>query len=94
MRVKIDRNVCTAQLSFCERCLGKFLREPMGYERHCFEEIVDDGSPQLTVEIHSGDHTTILVLNEEQRLQAAAKGWSYFVDFIPPMYRDDTANKA
>jgi hypothetical protein len=91
MRVKIDRNVCTAQLAFCERCLGKFLREPMGYERHCFEEIVDDGKPELTIEILTGDHRTVLVLSEEERLQAAAQGWSFFVDFIPPMYRDGLA---
>ena len=91
MRVSIKRDVCTAQLAFCEQCLGKFLREPMGYERHCFEEIVDDGSDLLTVEIDSGGHKTVLVLSEEERLQAATEGWSYFVDFIPPIYRDDLA---
>ena len=93
MRVKINRDVCTAQLAFCERCLGKFLREPMGYERHCFEEIIDDGQEDLTVEILSGEHQTVLVLDEEQRLLAATEGWSFFVDFIPEMYRDDLANK-
>ncbi len=89
MRVKINRDVCTAHLAFCEQCLGKFLREPMGYERHCFEEIADDSSEDLTIEIISGDHRTVLVLDEEQRLLAATEGWSYFVDFLPPMYRDE-----
>ncbi len=93
MRVKIDRDVCTAQLAFCEQCLGKFLREPMGYERHCFEEIVDDGKEELTIELVSGGHSTVLTLNEEERLLAATEGWSFFVDFIPPMYRDDPAQK-
>ncbi len=88
MRVKINRDTCSAHLAFCERCLGKFLREPMGYERHCFEELVDDGREELTVEIISGEHRTVLVLNKEQRLLAAIEGWSYFVDFVPPMYRD------
>ena len=43
MRVKINRNLCGAHLAFCERCLGQFLKYPMGYERQCFEELVDDG---------------------------------------------------
>lgn len=88
MRVKINRDTCTAQLAFCEQCLGKFLREPMGYERHCFEELEDDGKEELTLEITSNDYHTVLVLNEEQRLLAAIEGWSYFVDFLPSMYRD------
>ncbi|MBN2472578.1 MAG: hypothetical protein JXN59_17765 [Anaerolineae bacterium] len=90
MYVKINRDVCDAQLAFCERCLGKFLREPMGYERHCFDEIVDDGKDEVTIEIHSGENQTVLVLTEEQRLQAAQEGWSFFVDFIPDMYRGES----
>ena len=39
MRVKLNRNLCDANLAYCERCLGKFLRNPLGYERHCFTEI-------------------------------------------------------
>ncbi len=91
MRVKINRNVCDAQLAFCEQCLGKFLREPMGYERHCFEELEDDGQEALTIELISNDHTTTLVLNPEERQRAAIEGWSFFVDFIPPMYRGEDA---
>ena len=90
MRVKIDRNVCTAQLAFCEQCLGKFLKEPLGYERRCFEELVDDHSDLLTIEIVSGNHKETLVLDEEQRRMAAAEGWSYLVDFEPEFYRDET----
>ncbi len=91
MRVKIDRDVCTAQLAFCERCLGKFLQEPLGYERHCFEEIVDDGQEDLTIEIVSGEDHVVLVLDEAQRLQAAKEGWSFFVPFLPAMYRNGGA---
>jgi len=93
MRVKINRDVCTAQLAFCEQCLGKFLREPMGFERHCFEEIVDDQKPELTIELISENHTETLVLDEEQRKLAATEGWSFFVNFIPSFYRDQPADK-
>jgi hypothetical protein len=89
MRVKINRNVCTAQLAFCEQCLGKFLREPLGYERHCFEEVVDDHSDLLTIELISDDHVETLVLDDEQRKLAAGEGWSFLVDFEPSFYRDN-----
>ncbi|NDJ86529.1 MAG: hypothetical protein GYB66_11630 [Chloroflexi bacterium] len=87
MRVKINRDVCPAHLAFCEQCLGKFLREPLGYERRCFEEIVDDESDILTIEMHSDNYDIVLRLNDEERRLAAGEGWSYFVDFDPSMYR-------
>jgi hypothetical protein len=87
MRVKIDRDVCDSHLAFCERCLGQFLKHPMGYERHCFEEIIDDGSDLLTIELHMGDEDIVLELDEEQRHLVAGEGWAYFVDVAVPMYR-------
>jgi hypothetical protein len=91
MRVKINRNTCTSHLAFCERCLGQFLKYPMGYERHCFEELEDDGSDILTVELHTGDHNIVLELDEAQRLLLAGEGWAKFVDFPVPMYRNEAA---
>jgi hypothetical protein len=88
MRVKINRDLCIAGLSYCERCLGRFLLYPMGYERRCFEELVDDGQEDLTIELHSGDNDVVLVLNEEQRKMASADGWASVVEFAVPMYRD------
>lgn len=90
MYVKINRNVCDHQLPVCERCLGKFLSNPMGYERQCFEEIRDDGSDLLTLDIHTGDHNVRVMLNEEQRKMMAGEGWAAFVDFAVPMYRVTT----
>lgn len=87
MRVKINRNLCTAHLAFCERCLGQFLKYPMGYERRCFEELEDDGKDLLTIELHTSDHDLVLELDETQRKLMAGEGWAYFVDFGVPMYR-------
>lgn len=87
MRVKVNRDSCPATLAFCERCFGKFLMEPMGYERRCFEEIEDDQSDVLTIELHSGGHEVMLTLDEEQRMMMAREGWAYFVDFPVPIYR-------
>jgi hypothetical protein len=87
MYVKINRNVCDHQLPICERCLGRFLNEPMGYERQCFEEIRDDGSDLLTIDMHTGDHEVRLELTEEQRKLMAGEGWASFMDFAVPINR-------
>ena len=50
--------------------------------------IEDDGQDDLTIELHSGDVDRVLVLNEEQRRLIGAEGWSAFVDFDVPMYRN------
>ncbi|MBZ0282974.1 MAG: hypothetical protein K8L97_19700 [Anaerolineae bacterium] len=93
MRVKINRNVCPAHLAFCERCLGQFLKYPMGYERRCFEELEDDGQETLTIELHSGDHDVVLTLDQTQRNLLAGEGWAQFVNFDVPMYRNDVERK-
>lgn len=87
MRVKINRNVCDAHLAFCERCLGRFLLYPEGYERRCFEELEDDGSPDLHIQMHTGDQDLELTLTPDQRKLMAGEGWTAFVDIAVPMYR-------
>jgi hypothetical protein len=89
MRAKLNRNTCHAHLAYCEQFLGEFLRFPMGYEKRCFEEIEDDGSELLTLEITSGEYTRTFVLDEKQREEMAAAGWAYFVDFPVPIYRNE-----
>lgn len=88
MRVKINRNVCDAHLAFCERCLGRFLLYPEGYERRCFEEIEDDGQENLTIDLHTGDQDLHLELTPEQRRFVAGEGWATMVDIAIPMYRN------
>lgn len=88
MYVKINRNVCDHQLPICERCLGRFLANPLGYERQCFEEIRDDGSELLTLDIHTGDSDIHLELDEDQRRMMGAEGWATFLEMGVPMYRN------
>lgn len=76
MYVKLNRDVCGHQIAVCERCLGKFLRYPMGYERQCFEEFIDNGDDELTMDIISGENHYRLVLNAEQREMLAGEGWA------------------
>jgi len=89
MYVKINRNTCPSHLAFCERCLGQFLKFPLGYERRCFEHIEEDGKEELTIDLHTGEEYRRLVLNEEERIMLAYEGWAKAVDFAVPMYRND-----
>jgi hypothetical protein len=90
MRVKVNRNTCPATLSYCERCFGRFLKHPMGYERRCFEEIIDDGDyDHVIIEMTTGPKTITLRLNNEQRRIIAGDGWANFVPFAVPMYRNE-----
>ncbi len=90
MRVKINRNVCDAQLAFCERCLGRFLRYPEGYELRCFEDLQDDGRDILSIELKTGDQTVFVELDEESRRMIAGEGWSSLLNYEVPMYRTKT----
>jgi hypothetical protein len=76
MYVKLNRDVCGHHIATCERCLGKFLRNPMGYERQCFEEFIESDEDILTLDIVSGDNHYRLVLNAEQREMLAGEGWA------------------
>jgi hypothetical protein len=87
MYIKLDRNTCDHQLAICERCLGKVLKDPMGYERQCFLDVVEDGKEELTLEIIDGDTSRVLVLDEEQRLMMAGEGWAKVLDADVAWYR-------
>lgn len=80
MYVKINRNVCDRQIAVCERCLGRFLTYPYGYERQCFEEIIEDGSEEITLDITSSNNHYYLKLNKEARLLMAGEGWAKILE--------------
>jgi hypothetical protein len=61
----------------------------MGYERRCFEEVEDDGSDILTIELHTGERDVILKLDAEQCKLMAGDGWANYMDFAVPMYRGE-----
>ena len=80
MYVKINRNACGHHIATCERCLGRFLAYPYGYERQCFEQIEEDGSDNLTLDITSGDNHYHLNLNEKARVTLAGEGWAKILE--------------
>lgn len=89
MYVKVNRDTCGTHLAVCERCLGRFLEYPMGYERRCFEEVREDGNEDLTIDLINQGQEVRLVLDEKQRHMMAGEGWATMVDFAVDMYRNN-----
>ena len=87
MKVTIDRNICTAALNACEHCFSFFADHPMGVDRYCIVEQVDDGSDLLTLTLRTDGFERIVELDEDKRKRVITEGWSSLVDFVPDYYR-------
>lgn len=87
MKVVIDRDLCNASLPFCQRCSAAFIRYPMGSDRLCIREIIDDGKETLTLHLMTDGREIDIELTEEQRELAAVEGWEVLADFDPALFR-------
>lgn len=87
MKVIIDRDLCDASLSFCQRCSATFIRYPEGTDRHCILDVVEDGKETLTLEMYTDGRTLELELTEEERDLASIEGWEALADFDPALFR-------
>lgn len=87
MKVTIDRNICSAALNACEHCFTFFAEHPMGVDRYCIVEQVDDGKDDLTLTLRTDGVERTLVLDDERRKLVTTEGWSSLVDFVPDFYR-------
>jgi len=87
MKVTIDRNICSAALNACEHCFSFFAQHPMGVDRYCIVEQVDDHSDKLTLTLRTDNTERTVVLDDKQRQAVATEGWTSLVDFVPDYYR-------
>ena len=67
MKVVMDRGLCNASLSFCQRCSAAFIRFPEGHDRMCIREIIDDGQDTLTIELRTDGRTLQIELTDEMK---------------------------
>ena len=88
MKVTIDRSLCDHVLPECERCFARFLRNPLGEDRYCITDYVENGDELLTLTLKYDGLVEVLQLSPEQREQAANQGWSQFVKVQPKFYRE------
>jgi hypothetical protein len=84
----MDRGLCDASLSFCQRCSATFIRNPEGEDRPCILDIQDDGSELLTIEMRSDQQVFQVQLSEETRNLAAVEGWEVLASFDPALFRE------
>jgi hypothetical protein len=87
MKVTIDRNLCDHVLPECERCFGRFLDDPEGFNRPCITDYVDDGQLMLTLTLRYDGLEEVLHLSPEEREAVARDGWSSYVTVPPSFYR-------
>lgn len=80
MKLVINHDACRHAGEFADRCLSASLRYPLGWERYCSAQTLDDGRPEVTVELTmEGQTYTRVFRTEQERLIAASEGWLAFV---------------
>ncbi len=93
MRVIIDRELCDATLSYCQRCSAAFITYPEGVDRHCIRDIIDDGSDLLTIEMRTDGRELVIELTDEERDIAGVEGWEALADFDPALFRSGATER-
>ena len=94
MRIVMDRRYCDAALSFCARCSAAFFQKPMGTDRPCIVEIVDDGNDDLLhFEVITDGRTLEFDLTEDVREGLSIEGWEFLIDFDPALFRTGAAQR-
>ncbi len=79
MKIYIDRGHCKLCESYCDRHVAKLIRSPLGEDRPCIQNLVDDGDPQLTLVVVDGEHEATLKLSEQEREILGLEGMSPFL---------------
>jgi len=87
MKVVIDRDLCDANLEYCQRCSAAFIRYPEGTDRLCIREIIDDGRDTLTLHMKTDGRELEIELTDEMRDLASVEGWEVLADFDPALFR-------
>lgn len=92
MKIIMNRGLCDADLSFCARCSATFFRKPMGTDRPCITNIIDDGDDDLIhIELHTDGRVVHLDLTEDLQEGLSLEGWEFLSDFDPALIRRGAA---
>lgn len=94
MKIVMDRGYCDATLNFCSRCSAAFFRKPMGTDRPCIVDIVDDGNDELLHFVVRTDGRTLeFDLTEELQEGLSIEGWEFLASFDPALFRHGAAER-
>lgn len=89
MKVWLNRDACTSNLSACLSCFGQLLLSGVP-DRACLMDYEDDGTEDFTVYMYSdgAEHGPYLIPADQREL-VAYEGWDKFVDFIPHFRKNE-----
>lgn len=94
MRIVMDRGYCDATLTFCARCSAAFFQKPMGTDRLCVVDVVDDGNDDmLHFEVRTEGRVLEFDLTKELQEGLAIEGWEFLADFEPALFRHGAAQR-
>jgi hypothetical protein len=94
MRIVMDRGYCDATLTFCARCSAAFFQKPMGTDRPCIVDLIDDGNDDVIhFEVITDGRTLEFDLTDELQEGLAIEGWEFLVDFDPALFRHGAAER-
>ncbi|MCS7038869.1 MAG: hypothetical protein RMN24_08020 [Anaerolineae bacterium] len=92
MIVIMDRALCDASLGFCARCSAAFFQKPLGTDRPCIRQIIDDGDDEVIGFVLLTDGRTLrFTLTDETLEGLRLEGWEFLADFDPALIRRGAA---
>lgn len=92
MKIVMDRGLCDAALSFCARCSAAYFQKPLGTDRPCVVNVIDDGDEEkLEFYIRTDGRTIHFELTDEVQEGLALEGWEFLADFDPALFRSGAA---
>lgn len=88
MIIVMDRSYCDATLPFCARCSAAFFQKPMGTDRLCITDVIDDGNDDVLEFVINTDNRVLeFELTDELQEALALEGWEFLADFDPALTR-------
>jgi hypothetical protein len=94
MKIVMDRGYCDASLTFCARCSAAFFQKPLGTDRLCIVDVIDDGDEDiLRFEVRTDGRVLEFELTDEIQAGLALEGWEFLADFEPTLFRRGAAQR-
>ena len=94
MQITMDRGYCDASLPFCARCSAAFFQKPLGTDRPCIVDIIDDGDDdKLHFVLLTDGRRLEFDLTEDVQEGLAAEGWEFLANFDPAYLREGAAER-
>ncbi len=94
VKIVMDRGLCDAALSFCARCSATYFQKPMGEDRPCVINVIDDGKDDvLEFYVRTDGRTLHFELTDELQEGLALEGWEFLADFNPALFRKGAAER-